>query len=430
MADRGTEPVRPVRDPGKGASMIHRRQLAALAGAGLLSVCLGACSSSSTSSSTSPSSPSATSTTPPSPTTTATVPANEIRIGLEGPLTGDQSSVGIGMLQAAQMAAANVNASGGAMGKTVTIVPIDDKADPVAGVAAAKSAIASGLTGVVGPYNSGVGAKTLPLYLSAGLVPIRLTSANTTEGMGVTLQPMTSQIAPVATTAITTWQKATSVALIYDKTQAYTTDANAAMKSDLAKAGVTVVSDTAITPGKKSYTSTVAAVTARHPQLVYVVTYYPEAGLIAKAMYDAKSTAKCLTDFGGYDNGFVTAAGIPAAQSCPVVGVPAPEDFPGSASLITQFQSLYKAAPGTWSPYAYDSVNILLDAATKAGGFDSTKLLAALDAESGWRGWTGQVKFAAKTGDRVPPSVAVVVPDASGVFHIDTAWETSVGYAF
>jgi len=404
--------------------MIRPAKIAAAASAGMLAVCLSACSSSSTSASTT------TSTAVASPTTTGTVPANQVRIGLEGPLTGSQSSTGTGMLHAAQMAATNMNAHGGFQGKTVTIVPIDDKADPVTGVAAANAAIARGLSGVVGPYNSGVGVKTLPLYIAAGLVPIRLTSANPTEGLGFTLQPMTSQIAPIATTAITTWEKATSVALVYDKTQTYTKDANAAMTADLTKAGVTIVSDTGIVPGKSTYASTVAAVTARSPQLVYVVAYYPEAGLIAKAMYDAKSSSKCLTDFGGYDNAFVTAAGIPAAQNCPVVGVPAPSDFTGSASLVSQFQSLFMTAPGTWSPYAYDSVNILLDAAVKAGGFSAAPLQTALAAESGWQGWTGPVRFAAKTGDRIPASVAVVVPDASGAFHIDTAWETSTGYSF
>jgi ABC-type branched-subunit amino acid transport system substrate-binding protein len=58
------------------------------------------------------------------------------------------------------------------------------------------------LDGVVGPYNSGAGLKTLPRYLDAGLVPIRLTSSDDTAGMGFTLQPMTSQIAPVATDAV------------------------------------------------------------------------------------------------------------------------------------------------------------------------------------------------------------------------------------
>jgi hypothetical protein len=79
---------------------------------------------------------------------------------------------------------------------------------------------------VVGPYNSGVGAETLPLYLAAGVVPIRLTSADATAGLGFTLQPMTSQIAPAAADALTKWAEAKSVAIIYDQSALVTTEAS------------------------------------------------------------------------------------------------------------------------------------------------------------------------------------------------------------
>ena len=123
-----------------------------------------------------------------------------VRIGLEGPLSGDQKSIGIGMLDGARLAAAEINGRGGLAGRRLEIVPIDDAADPATGEKAASAAIEKGLDGVIGPYNSGVGAKTLPLYLAADIVPIRLTSADATAGLGFTLQPMTSQIAPVAPT--------------------------------------------------------------------------------------------------------------------------------------------------------------------------------------------------------------------------------------
>jgi ABC-type branched-subunit amino acid transport system substrate-binding protein len=111
------------------------------------------------------------------------------RIGLEGPLTGSQSDIGIGMLEGAQLAAKQINAAGGVLGRQVQIVPIDDAADPTVGVAAAKAAIQAGLDGIVGPYNSGVGLQTLPLYIKDKLVPIRLTSSTSTEGYGSPCRP-------------------------------------------------------------------------------------------------------------------------------------------------------------------------------------------------------------------------------------------------
>lgn len=363
--------------------------------------------------------------------TTSTNAAKTIRIGLEGPLTGSQKETGIGMLDGARMAAKQLNAKGGILGKQVEIVPIDDQADPVTGDKAAAAAIASGLQGVVGPYNSGAGLVTLPRYIKAGLVPIRLTSSDETAGMGFTLQPMTSQIAPVATDAISKWLDAKSVAIIFDSTQAYTKAADVKMKELLTAAGIRITGSQAIEPGAKTYASTVAKVAATKPDLIYVDTYFPEGGLIAKAMFDAKTPAKCLADYGAYDNAFITTAGLAAARDCPVVGVPAPDDFPAAAPLVAKYASLYANAPNGWTPYAYDSVNLLADAATTAGGFSETPLKTALTRVKNWKGWTGTVVgFDAKTGNRVPASVTVDRPDSKGAFHVDTVWAAATHFSY
>ena len=363
-------------------------------------------------------------------TTSATADTNTIRIGLEAPLTGSQKELGVGMLRGASMAAVELNAAGGILGKKIVIVPIDDQADPEIGAAAAAKAITSGLDGIVGPYNSGVGIETLPLYIEAGLVPLRLTSADTTSSLGFTLQPMTSQIAPVATNAISKWLGAKSAAIIFDSTTEYTKNAAAEMSKLLTAAGISLTLSEPITPGATSYASTVAKVAATKPELIYIVTYFPEGGLIAREMFDSRTPARCLADYGAYDNGFITAAGITAARHCPIVGVPAPGDFTNSAARVATFRKLYSAAPGAWSPYTYDSVKLLAEKAEEAGGFSAEQLTAALAATSGWTGWTGGVAFEMPTGNRTPAPVTVNITDAKGAFHVDTEWMTATGFAF
>ena len=356
--------------------------------------------------------------------------SDTLKFGLEAPLTGNLAELGQGMLNGAKQAAAKVNAEGGIGGKKIEIVAIDDQGDPDAGVAAAKAAVENGLDAIVGPYNSGVGLKTLPIYIEAGLVPLRLTSSDETAGLGFTLQPMTSQIAPAATEALVKSLKATSVALIVDSTTDYTSSAAKAMTTSLATAGVTITATEMITPGATSYTDTVTKVLATNPSAVYVITYFPEAGLIAQAMLAANTTVNCLADYGAYDNGYITAAGIPAAQKCPVVGVPAPGDFPGSTSLVSAYTSQFNAAPGSWSPYTYDSVLLLADAINRAGGTSPDSLRTALAATKGWTGWTGTVAFDSTTGNRIPAPVTVDIVDASGTFHVDPAWVSATGFTF
>jgi branched-chain amino acid transport system substrate-binding protein len=350
-----------------------------------------------------------------------------VRIGLEAPLTGDQKSIGIGMLDGAKLAASEMNARGGLLGRKVEIVPIDDAADPATGEKAANAAIAEGLDGVVGPYNSGVGAKTLPLYLAAGVVPIRLTSADATAGLGFTLQPMTSQIAPVAADALTTWAQAKSVAIIYDQTALYTQSVSSQLKTLLEQDGVTITAFQAIDPGAKSYDDVVKTVAAGNPDVIYAATYYPEGGLIAKAMYQQKVSSKCVADYGSYDNAFVPTAGKAAAKTCPVVGVPAPNDFVDSSTYVAKYRKQFHRAPGTWTPYAYDSLNFFAYGVRRTGGFDATALTKELGTVNGWSGWTGYVTVEASTGNRQPATVVVTVTDAKGQLHVDPSWAKAVG---
>ena len=361
---------------------------------------------------------------------TQATPNDEIRIGLAGPLTGAQSNIGRGMLNGARMAADELNADGGVDGRMITIVEIDDQADPETGVSAATEAIAEGLRGVVGPYNSSVGSATLPLYIDAGLVPLRLTSADETAGLGFTLQPMTSQIAPVATNAIAEWAGASSVALIYDETQDYTVDARATMSSAITAAGIRITAEVAITPGADSYTDAVVEATAGGVDLVYVITYYPEGGLIARAMLESAPDTACLADYGAYDAGYVTAAGVEAAQNCPVVGVPAPDDFPDSEERVARYTAAFDEVPGTWAPFTYDSVMLLAWVASEMRGSDEVPPRSALEAVSGWSGWTGTVSFDVSTGNRQPAPVVVLSTRDDGTLSLDEAWRTATGFEF
>jgi branched-chain amino acid transport system substrate-binding protein len=294
-------------------------------------------------------------------------------------------------------------------------------------VKAAKAAIADGLDGVVGPYNSSVGEETLPLYIDAGLVPIRLTSDNSTDGLGFTLQPMTDQIAPVAAKALSDWLGAKKVAIAYDPTPGYTLTVSKAVKKDLESEGVKVVGYEKVEPGKKDYTDVIDKLAASNPDVVYSAVYFPEGGLIAKEMHEGNVDAKCVADYGSYDTGFVETAGVPAARACPVVGVPAPDDFEGAESYVADYEDEFGEAPGTWSPYTYDSINFLADGIEEAGSTEEAGLEKALDGVEGWKGWTGSVAIDSRTGNRDPATVVIVDTNAKGQLHVDSDWAQAVG---
>ncbi len=353
--------------------------------------------------------------------------SREFRLGLEAPLSGEQAVLGKGMLEGVQLAVARLNERGGIMDRRVRVVPIDDAADPETGIEAAKAAISAGLDGVVGPYNSGVGVETLPLYVDAGLVPIRLTSDPSTNGMGFTLQPMTYQIAPVASAALTEWLKAKTVAIAYDPTQNYTVSVSRAVKSSLEDSGVKVTAYEKVQPGRSSYTDVVKKLADEGPDAIYAAVYFPEGGLIAKEMMQSGVEAQCIADYASYDTGFLETAGVAAARDCPVVGVPAPDDFQGAGANVSRYRQRFGEAPGTWSPYTFDSVNFLADGIEKAGTTDAGKLNDLLGEIRGWHGWTDSVTIDPDNGNRQPATVVVTKTTPQGELHVDESWARAVG---
>jgi branched-chain amino acid transport system substrate-binding protein len=357
----------------------------------------------------------------------STTNSDQWRVGLEAPLSGQLQTLGQGMLNGARLAADQINSHGGLTGKEIEIVPIDDGGDPAIGVPAAKKAIADGLDGVVGPYNSGVGIETLPLYKAAGLVPIRLTSDNDTAGYGFTLQPMSSQIAPVTSNALASWIGARTVAIAYDPTQNYTKEVSRAVRSKLESGGVKVTAFEPVQPGKNDYSDVVKKLASGNPDAIYAAVYYPEGALIAKAMGTLTSGPTCLLDYASYDTGYLEDAGKAAAGNCDVVGVPAPDDFKDSASYVSKYQDQFGEAPGTWSPYTYDSLNVLAYGVKQAGGFGARALTSALGKVSNWKGWTGSVTLEPGSGNRNPATVTVDQVGDRGLFSVDPSWAQAVG---
>src|SRR6188508_2828617 len=89
----------------------------------------------------------------------------------------------------------------------------------------------------------------------------------------------------------------------------------------------------------------VAQALATHPTGVYADLYYPEGALVADQMLQAGAGTNCLADYASASVGYVINAGIPAVQDCPVLGVPAPSDFAGSAPFLSAFEARFHSAP-------------------------------------------------------------------------------------
>jgi branched-chain amino acid transport system substrate-binding protein len=346
-------------------------------------------------------------------------------IAVEGPMSGSQSSTGVDMADGAQLAVDQINAAGGIEGVRLTLMKLDDKATAAGGIAAARKAIAAHAFAVVGPFNSSVGVANLPLYRRAGLPIVRLTSSVKTEGYGVTTQPMDSQVAPVEVREITQVLHATRPAIIYD-TSTYTAGIAKQVKAGLAAAGDPVVSMVAVSSTQSNFSSAVNKVAAAHAGLLYIAAYGAEAGAIAKTAATT-GTAKCFVDLAAQGPDFVTAATQPVASACLSSGVPSAEQFAGASQYVTNYQSMFHTAPGTWGTFTYDSVEILAQAVQRAG-WHQKAVRGALGHIRNYQGITGAITIVPSTGNRVQSTVVILDVNSQGNYVIDPQWANAVAF--
>ena len=147
-----------------------------------------------------------------------------------------------------------------------------------------------------------------------------MTSSNETEGLGVTTQPMNSQIAP-AEIAFISATGVKSVAMLVD-TSDYTLSIADQTSDGLLEKGIEVI-QIPITAGSTDFSAQISKALATNPGMIYSSTYYPEGSLIAQQLLASAASTPCFMGLANVDPAFVTEAGLAAAQHCTFSGVPA-----------------------------------------------------------------------------------------------------------
>ena len=91
--------------------------------------------------------------------------AGTLKVGLSGPFTGGSSSMGVSMRDGVKLAAAEINAAGGILGKQIVLVERDDEAKNELGVQIAQELIdKEGVVATLGYINTGVALASQRFY--------------------------------------------------------------------------------------------------------------------------------------------------------------------------------------------------------------------------------------------------------------------------
>jgi len=356
--------------------------------------------------------------------------AEPLTIAVEGPQSGDQASNGRDQLRGAQLAARQANAHGGVLGRQVRIHRADDKGDKANAAPVARRVIGQGIGFLVGPFNSSVGIVNLPLYRQNRVLPVWNTSRDDTAGVGATVQPMNSQIAPIESRYIATVGPRRVTMLVDDGPNgAFTVGMADRLTKRLRAAGVAVTrisiqeavgpdGKPAVPPGY--YAQKVADAIATNPDLLYVSSYFPEGARIARALAAAGNAPRCLMGLANVDNGFLAATNLKEAQRCKFVGVVAAGQMPSARAYVQQYRRAFNRRPGVWGSFYYDSAKVLFAAIERAGSERFGAVAKALRATRGHRGATGAISIDPSSGYRRDVPVDILTVNARERFVIAT----------
>lgn len=342
---------------------------------------------------------------------TGTASSDTIKIGVPAPLTGDYASAGEAILNAAKLAAQEINDQGGLLGKKVEVIDQDDQCDSQVGVQAAQKLISQGIVAAVGGYCSSASIpeaaefakQGIPYLLDASTNPV-LTEQN--PGTVFRICGRDDDQGPVAASFMKDILHANTVAIIHDNTT-YAKGLAEAARDSAQKLGMNVVLFTAITPGEKDFSSVLTQVRRADPDVVYFTGYHAEGGLLVKQARDMGIRATLMAGDANQDPTFLQTAGS-AANGVYITTAPLAEFIPGAQSFVQKYKETFKTSPGAYSVYEYDAMHVLFDAIKRANSTDPKAILAALKETKDFPAITGTITFDTK-GDRTDKLYMVAV---------------------
>ncbi|GAB4267028.1 MAG: branched-chain amino acid ABC transporter substrate-binding protein [Deferrisomatales bacterium] len=307
--------------------------------------------------------------------------AKTLKIGSMSPLTGQYAADGNDIKQGVETAIARWEAKGGVPGfDKIEYYPQDSACDGKQAVSAANKLVNLGVVGVVGAYCS---SATIPAseVLNDGEV-IMITPASTNEkvterGLKYMFRACgrDDDQAKVVVKFLSEELGVKRVALVDDKTT-YTQGLAENIKK-FGQGKLEFVAHEHVNQGDKDFSGVLTKIKAARPDVLYMSLYNPEGNLMAIQAKRLGLEATLMSEDAVYHPNYLKIAKDAGEGTFFTFGQPPSTDIPEVAEFIEAYSAKY-GQPGSYSAYAYDATNVLLEAVAKVGADDPDKLAEAI----------------------------------------------------
>ncbi|MFZ5633852.1 MAG: ABC transporter substrate-binding protein [Bacillota bacterium] len=345
--------------------------------------------------------------------------ANEIKIGVSAPLTGDISDIGQSTKNAALMAAEEVNSAGGLkVGDKklkVNMIVGDDENKPESTANLFQRLINQDkVVAIVGSQASKCSNAGAPIAESAGVVQITpwSTNPNVTKDKkfvfrAAFIDPFQGKVNAIFAKNNL---KVNTAAVLYDVASDYNKGLAEVFKEEFTKLGGQIVAFETYTTGDKDFSAQLTRIKAQSPDVLFLPNYYNEVPLqIQQAKRlgyngkvlggDAWDSPK-IFDLGGKDLNGTYFSNHYAADA----------DIPELKEFLKKYQAKYNAVPDAAGALTYDACRIIFQAIEKAGSTDRKAIRDAVAATKGFKGVTGTISYEG-SGDPIKGAVILEIAD-------------------
>ena len=325
-------------------------------------------------------------------------PANVFRIGALNPITGAGAPYGAGMQKIIFAVVDEINAAGGAGGRTLEVIAEDCQTKPeVAALAVKKLLEVNKVQAVLGTWSSGVTLVAMAQTNAAGAILMNTSGASAiskqnTKGLVWRFQATNERFGGAFYKAVKGqgFKRIATMGLnnpaALSITEGFTKELNAA--------GGKLVESVVYEPNRPSYRSELQKVLSAKPDAVVLGSYLPDTSIILREWYQTgQATRWLIPGFVGATN-LVKAVGAEVAEGTMVIDIISNE---GSKSLV-RFNRLYQKVTGktgsdTYAAMCYDMVMVLALALEAAGANATTAQVNAKIREVSSPGGTTVVTF-------------------------------------
>ncbi|MBN0043970.1 branched-chain amino acid ABC transporter substrate-binding protein [Streptomyces actuosus] len=339
----------------------------------------------------------------------------KVVIGVDAPLTGDLSAIGLGIKNSVDLAVKQANKQKLVDGVTFEVQALDDQAQPSSGQQNAVKLVADkNVLGVVGPLNSSVAESMQKVFDDAKLVEVSPANTNPALTQGTNWATSKARTyksyfrtattdaiqGPFAAQYVFNKAKKKKVFVIDDK-KTYGAGLAGTFTDEFKKLGGTVAGTEHINPDAKDFSAVATKVKNSGADVVYYGGEYPQAGPLSKQIKAAGAKIPVVGGDALYDPTYINLAGATSnGDLATSVGAPL-DELPSAKEFLDNYKAGgYKEAYGAYGGYAYDSAWAIIEAVKKVAEDNGGKLpsdarakvTAAMQGIS-FDGVTGKVSF-------------------------------------